>query len=121
MKWTVKDIELAVGILLNEMIGMGERTDLDIQGHAISCYKFSKQKYISWVDKILRRKKEVIAGICVARAIQAYGTAYGIAYPLFLTFKIYDNTFELHYYDMIFVFDIKEVAEKVEKLKTNQK
>lgn len=106
MKWEVKDIELGVGILLNDMIGIGKegREDLDIKGHAVSCYEKTQNN-----EQI---------GICVARAIQELRGGYAIAYPLFMTFKIYENTFELHYYDMAFKFNLQDLAVAVEKLKT---
>jgi len=106
VKWEVRDIELGVGILLNDMIGIGKegREGLDIKGHAVSCYEKTQNS-----EQI---------GICVARAIQEVNRGFAIAYPLFMTFKIYENTFELHYYDMAFKFNAQDLAVAVEKFKS---
>jgi len=109
MYWDVEDIELAIAIMLADMAQTTrENRRGTIKAHDVTCYAMSQG--------------EEQRGFCIARAVGEYQLPTGqramtVLYPLQITFKIYNDTFELHYYDMAFKRSAKELALEVEKLK----
>ena len=110
MIWDVEDIELAIAIVLADMAQTTREKRISaVKKHDVTCYAMTQG--------------DEQRGFCVARALGEYQLPTGqkavvILYPLYITFRIYDDTFEIHYYDMIFKRSAKELAVEVEKLKS---